>query len=103
MISKGLGLPVLAMAVCMPLLISTSVPAEAKVCRKTEISRLGDWRQTWSGARYSAMWAWKRRVANRYGTRYWYWLQSRNRHFSCWSNKGRERCRAYAVPCRSGS
>ncbi|MGI9480260.1 MAG: hypothetical protein ACR2PI_26405 [Hyphomicrobiaceae bacterium] len=76
--------------------------AEAKVCKRAKTGALGSWRRTFIGARASARFAWKRKARARYGRRYDKWWRSRNKSYGCWSYRGRERCRAWARPCRAG-
>jgi hypothetical protein len=87
------------------LLLTTAVPnaVEAAVCKSATVSALGNWSQTFVGARLSARLAWKRKVRVRYGTRYDTWWRAADKSYGCWSDGGRERCRATARPCRFGS
>jgi hypothetical protein len=87
------------------LLLTTAVPnpADAAVCKSTTVSALGNWAQTFAGARLSARLAWKRKARAHYGTRYDTWWRAADKSYGCWSYKGRERCRAKARPCRFGS
>lgn len=89
----------LAALVTLPAL---ATPADARVCLRREVSATGEWRPTWLGARYSALWAWKREVAERAGQRYATWARSENHRYRCWSDGARKRCVARARPCRSG-
>ena len=77
--------------------------AEAAVCKSTTVSALGNWAQTFAGARLSGRLAWKRAARARYGTKYDTWWLAADKSYGCWSYKGRERCRAKARPCRFGS
>ena len=74
--------------------------AEAKVCKRAKVSALGSWSRTFTGARISARYAWKRRARARYGNRYDTWVRSRGRSYGCWTYRNRKRCRATARPCR---
>jgi hypothetical protein len=85
--------------------LTTAVPnaVEAAVCKSATVSALGNWSQTFVGARLSARLAWKRKARVRYGTRYDTWWRAADKSYGCWSDGGRERCRATARPCRFGS
>jgi hypothetical protein len=87
------------------LLLTAAVPnpAAAAVCKSSTVSALGNWSQTFTGARLSARLAWKRKARAHYGTRYDTWWRAADKSYGCWSHKGRERCRAKARPCRYGS
>jgi hypothetical protein len=95
----------LAGAAIAALLLAAAVPnpADAAVCKSATVSALGKWSQTFVGARLSARLAWKRKARALYGTRYDTWWRAADKSYGCWSDGGRERCRATARPCPFGS
>lgn len=97
---RNLGVAVVA-ALAISSLVSGS--AEAAVCKSSEVSGLGKWSATMTGARISARYAWKRKVHDLYGSRYDTWWRSEDKSYGCWSDNGRSRCRVKARPCRAGS
>lgn len=96
--NRGLALGALALV----LMVMPTSHADAAVCKRAKVSATGGWSATFVGARASARMAWKRKVRQRYGTRFDTWWRSAEKSYGCWSYKGRERCRATARPCRAG-
>lgn len=95
------GSAALFAAALMALAPATS--AQAAVCKGGTVSALGDWSNTFVGARLQARLAWKAKAQDIHGSAFDTWWMSENKSYGCWSAGGRERCRAVATPCRFGS
>lgn len=78
-------------------------PAEAAVCKSSEVSALGAWSQTMGGARAKARIAWKKKTKAIYGPKWDTWWRSSSKSYGCWQYGSRERCRVKARPCRPGN
>jgi len=90
-------------ATCL-LAVLIAAPANAKTCKKYRMSGLSAWNITSVGARVGARRAWRRKARARYGSRYASWSRANAKSIGCWTVKRRglrrQRCRAWARPCR---
>ena len=69
-------------------------------CKTQEISRTGGRARFKITARKKARDAWRQKVRKKFGKQWGAWLYSKNAAYTCFKEKGRNRCTVNAIPCK---
>ncbi len=108
MFNRLLGLTAAAvMALSFSVLPATAQKAAEKKanalereCKTIEVSRTGGRARSKLFARKKARDAWRQKVRKKYGKQWASWLFSKDASYNCFKEKGRNRCKALAKPCK---
>ncbi len=110
MFYKLIGLATAAgLALSMGILPASAQKAEKMVkpltreCKTEVVSRTGGRSRFKITARKKARDAWRQKVRKNLGKQWGSWLFSKNPDYSCFREKGRNRCTVKATPCKLGA
>ena len=74
--------------------------SQTRECKAKEVSRTGGRARTKLFARKKARDAWRNKIRKREGRQWASWLYSKNPTYSCFRERGRNRCTVKATPCK---
>ena len=98
---KTILMSALAIAILASPLIATPGHAEERTCKAEAVVRTGGTAETELLARKRARDAWRQKVEESLGDKYAAWYLAKSHDYSCFTEGGKNRCTASAVPCES--
>ncbi|MEO0810012.1 MAG: hypothetical protein AAFW82_05115 [Pseudomonadota bacterium] len=89
-------------AACLMAMVAVqSAVAEDRECKGDYITRTGGTADNEFWARKKARDAWRQKVEEKLDNNWSAWYLTKNREYSCFTEDGKHRCTAKAIPCRS--
>ena len=91
----------LAILVCLGSQGPTAHADDGRECKSEEIVRTGGTANSEFWARKRSRDAWRQKVEEKFGKKWSAWYLAKDHDYDCFTENGKDRCKAKAVPCRS--